>query len=673
MTPLLTLQSTFGFDSFRPHQEPLVRAILDGRDAFAALPTGGGKSLCYQLPATLLPGLTVVVSPLIALMQDQVDAAVQNGLKAAFLNSSQDSDEASAVWTRIRSGEVKLLYVSPERLALDGFREALSGVATAAKASYSALSEPTLAPVDSTDTDASPPPGVPSAPRSTAAHEPSPSIDPQEHNGISLFAIDEAHCISEWGHEFRPDYRALGILRSEFPDVPIAAFTATATERVQSDVIRILGLRDPLVVRASFDRKEIFYRVRRKAKVGDQITRFVRDQGGDAGIVYRATRKSVEQTAAALKKAGIAAEPYHAGLPDEDRRDTQRAFVRDEVQVVVATIAFGMGIDKSNVRWIVHGDLPRSLEAYYQETGRAGRDGEDAEALLLYGPQDLATNRYHIDRMEIDAERERAHAALNEMHRFANARVCRRIGLLAHFGEEHTGSCATCDNCTSTVTARDRSVDAQKAMSAMIRTGQRFGAHHIADILCGMETDRVLQLRHDELPTFGVGAETSRPDWLAFIGDLEASALVARTDGARSGLALTAAGREVLAGRESFVLREEEENLKRGAGRSGQRTRQSSGGSDEPGHARLDGYPPPEGGESLADEELYQALRDLRTRLAREQSVPPYVVFSDKSLRDMVRRRPSSRAAFLNVHGVGEKKAARYADEFIACIHAING
>ncbi len=637
---LATLQSTFGFSSFRPHQEPIVQAILSGRDAFAALPTGGGKSLCYQLPATLLPGLTVVVSPLIALMQDQVDAAVQNGLPAAFLNSAQTPQETAEAWSRIRTGEVRLLYVSPERLALDGFRDALTEAAATADARRHVVTETVEAG---------------GARDGTAATEPVGD----NHAPIALFAIDEAHCISEWGHEFRPDYRALGVLRSEFPGVPIAAFTATATERVQQDVIRILDLHDPHVVRASFDRKEIFYRVRRKKKVGDQITAFVRSRNDDPGIVYRATRKSVEQTATALRKAGIAASPYHAGLPDDERRDTQRAFVRDEVQVVVATIAFGMGIDKSNVRWIVHGDLPRSLEAYYQETGRAGRDGEAAEALLLYGPQDLATNRYHIDRMEIDAERERAHAALNEMHRFANARVCRRIGLLAHFGETHAGECAACDNCTGAVTARDRTVDAQKAMSAMVRTGQRFGAHHIADILCGIETDRILQLSHDDLPTFGVGSDTSRPDWLAFIGDLEAAALVARTDGARSGLALTPTGRDVLRGVESFVLRVEDDA----------EVPRATGGA---ARSRLDGYPAPESTElhagSLQDEELYASLRELRTRLAREQSVPPYVVFSDKSLRDMVRRRPQSRSAFLNVHGVGEKKADRYADAFLECI-----
>jgi ATP-dependent DNA helicase RecQ len=623
------LSHSFGFRTFRPHQEAIVEAILAGRDVFAALPTGGGKSLCYQLPALMIDGLTVVVSPLIALMQDQVDAAVQNGIPAAFLNSSLNAEEARAVWRRLAAGELRLLYVSPERIALDGFRAHLREI------------------------------------------------------GVNLFAIDEAHCISEWGHEFRPDYRALSVLRSEFPGTTIAAFTATATDHVQADVIRLLGLREPLAVRGDFDRREIFYSVVRKSNPAGQIRDFVVRRRGEPGIVYRATRKAVEQTATQLTRHGIRAVPYHAGLSDEDRRVNQERFVRDEVDVVVATIAFGMGIDKSNVRWVLHGDLPRSLEAYYQESGRAGRDGETAEARLLYGPQDLATIRYHIDRMEVDEERERAELSLRGMLRYVNAGVCRRIQLLAHFGQQHPGDCAGCDVCTGDQISVDRSVDAQKAMSAIVRTGERFGAHHIADIVAGHDTERVRRFRHDRLPTFGVGSDTPRDAWLVLIQDLEAAGHLRRRDGARSGLVVSESGRRVLFGKESFASVADHGGRAAGHGSSGGRL---SGGRRSGEHRHVgpvagsgaraggaavagSGGADEEPALSAADQEaLFQCLRALRRRFAREQGVPPYVVFSDKSLKSMVRLCPSTPEAFLGVNGVGDAKAARYGDAFLAAI-----
>jgi ATP-dependent DNA helicase RecQ len=392
------LKRYFGFDRFRPNQEEIIREVLAGRDVFAALPTGGGKSLCYQLPALLRDGLTVVVSPLISLMKDQVDAAQENGIPAAFLNSSLSVEESRDTWKALATGRVKLLYVSPERLSLPEFRKALGQF------------------------------------------------------GLSLVAVDEAHCISEWGHEFRPDYRSLGLLRAEFPGVPIAAFTATATRKVQDDVVQLLGLHHPLIVRASFDRREIFYRVMRKERDGDsQILWFVSAHPDQAGIVYRSTRKAVENTAAILRARGISAVSYHAGLEDEERRARQESFVKDEVTVVVATIAFGMGIDKSNVRWVMHGDLPRSLESYYQETGRAARDGEDADTLLLYGPKDIATIRWHIGKVESQEERDRAEGRLREILRYVESSSCRRIPLLAHFNEHHSGDCGRCDVCAGEV------------------------------------------------------------------------------------------------------------------------------------------------------------------------------------------------------------------------------
>ncbi len=604
-SPQEALRQAFGFTSFRPHQGEIVDAILAGHDVFATLPTGGGKSLCYQLPSLLLPGLTVVVSPLIALMEDQVTAARQNGLPAAFLNSSLGLSAQRQIWSQVASGDVRLLYVSPERLALPEFRDRLRALE------------------------------------------------------ISLFAVDEAHCISEWGHEFRPDYRQLQGLRGEFPGVPLAAFTATATPEVQRDVISLLSLRDPLVVRASFDRPEIFYRVLRKKKPASQVLDYVRSRADEPGIIYRATRKSVDGTTAALKRAGIRALSYHAGLTDEERRENQRAFVRDQAQVVVATIAFGMGIDKANVRWILHADLPRSIEAYYQETGRAGRDGEPADACLLFGGQDIAQIRYHIDRMQVAGERERAQGSLRGILRYANAGVCRRVQLLAHFHETHPGSCGGCDVCDGSVQTTDHSVAAQKAMSAMVRTGERFGSHHIADIVTGNQTDRTRELRHDQLPTFGVGAERPRDWWLGLLNDLEAAGLVRRRDGARSGLSLTSAGREVLFGRQTFVVSEREpvRFAHPSAAPVTAQTNESPSG-DQPSAELL----------SAEQETLFQSLRTLRTQLAREQGVPPYVVFSDRSLRSMAMLLPTDEAAFLQVHGVGETKAARYGEQFLSLI-----
>ena len=583
-----TLGRSFGFATFRPHQREIIEAILGGRDVFAAMPTGGGKSLCYQLPSLLLPGLVVVVSPLIALMHDQVEGARQDGLGAAALNSSLDPAAAREVWHDVARGAVRLLYVSPERLAMDGFRGRL-----------------------------------------------------HDHD-VSLFAIDEAHCISEWGHEFRPDYRSLAILRSEFPEPPIAAFTATATRVVQDDVIRLLQLRSPLSVRGNFDRPEIFYRVLRKERVTDQIFSFVRSRADQPGIVYRATRRAAEQTTAHLAAHGISAVAYHAGLPDSDRQENQNRFVRDEVQVVVATIAFGMGIDKSNVRWIVHGDLPRSLEAYYQGTGRAGRDGDPAVACLFYGPQDIMTIRYHIDRMVSDDERDRATRSLQEMIRFAESGVCRRIQLLAHFNQAHGGECKGCDVCAGEIRTIDQTTAAQKAMSAMVRTGERFGAHHVADIVTGEASERVRRLGHDRLPTFGVGRDHSHAWWVRLVQDLEAAGLIRRRDGARSGLMLAPEGRAVLTGARMVRLVERPE--------SPARTRAAAAEDTRP----------------TADQErLFDRLRALRTKLARERGVPPYVIFSDKSLRAMASIRPSDTAAFLSIPGVGMHKAELYAATFL--------
>ncbi len=601
---LVILKRSFGFDSFRPNQAEIVEAFLDGSDVFAALPTGGGKSLCYQLPALLRDGLTVVVSPLIALMKDQVDAARENGLAAAYLNSSLSAEEARTVKAQLHQGGVKLLYVSPERLALSEFRATL------------------------------------------------------RFCNVAAFAIDEAHCISEWGHEFRPDYRALSSLRAEFPEVPIAAFTATATAEVQTDVIRQLGLVKPVVIRASFNRLEITYRVRRKSTVNRQIVAFVSERVGEPGIVYRATRNATEETAEALIRDGIAAAAYHAGLPDAVRAEVQERFVRDELQVVVATIAFGMGIDKSNVRWILHGDLPRSVEGYYQETGRAGRDGEPAEALLLWSPQDIAKVRYHIGRMTVEEERSAAERRLREIIAYADSGVCRRQVLLAHFNEEHPGGCGGCDVCCGELDTEDLTIPAQKLLSAAVRTGEVFGAHHLADVLVGECTDRVRERGHDQLPTFGVGAERDRSWWLSLARDLEAASYLSRRVGAngrRGGFQLTARGRELVRGRLSYV------SAQRGAPVPSPRAAPGVPGERSEGPPAL-----------LRDdqEELFRCLRSLRKRIAGERGVPPYVVFSDKSLRVMALNRPTDRQALLRCHGVGERKLEAYGAAFLEAIRA---
>jgi ATP-dependent DNA helicase RecQ len=619
------LHKHFGFSSFRANQEEIVRAILRGRDVFAAMPTGGGKSLCYQLPALIEEGLTVVVSPLISLMKDQVDGARKNGIPASFLNSSLSAEEAAKTRQELTQGRIKLLYVSPERLSIPDFRQRL------------------------------------------------------ESFGLSLIAVDEAHCISEWGHEFRPDYRALGLLRNELPDVPIAAFTATATRQVQDDVVRLLGLKEPFIVRASFDRPEIFYRVIAKEGSADvQLLDFIRQRKGQPGIVYRSTRKAVEKTASFLCDHGVSAAAYHAGIEDEDRKRRQEAFVKDEVLVVVATIAFGMGIDKSNVRWVLHGDLPRSIEGYYQETGRAARDGERADTALFFSPGDIASIRWHIDKIESPVERTRAEASLRDILRYVESSGCRRRQLLAHFGEEHPGNCGRCDVCAGEIALEDLTEDARKALSAAVRTGERFGAHHLADIVVGNATDKVMERGHHMLPTFGIGKEHDKNWWLSLIRELAAGDYLLRGEGETAGFHLSARGRLLLNGKESFLASRPTDR----AGHAKERptrertTRERAAGKraaiELPARAEQASITAPDDGTSafhrLDEDELFQCLKRVRSRIARAREVPPYVVFSDKTLRVFVKNRPTDSAALLRCHGVGDFKLEEYGDAFLKAI-----
>ena len=603
------LQDLFGFDSFRPQQEDIVSSILDKRDAFVVMPTGGGKSLCYQLPAHIMDGTCMVISPLISLMKDQVDAALATGLRASFLNSSLSASMKRQVETQLVSGELDLVYVSPERFAMPGFVATLKRV------------------------------------------------------DLSFVAIDEAHCVSEWGHDFRPDYLNLSSIAREFPDVPVTAFTATATHRVQEDIVEKLALRNPHVVRASFNRPNLFYKAVPKDRPGDQILKFVRAHVGESGIVYRTTRKSVEQTADKLRKHGIMALPYHAGLDDAVRVRNQDAFNKDEVDVIVATIAFGMGIDKSNVRYVLHGDLPKNVESYYQETGRAGRDGEPALCLLLFGYGDIPKIRFFIDQVADDAERERSIRCLNDMVNYATLHACRRKQLLNYFGETYPpaetsegggqesdspstnrSSAPCCDVCSGEVESIDATRDAQILMSAIARTGERFGINHIVEVVIGADTERIRRLGHNMIKTFGVGKDQDKRHWRMLVDNLLAQGLIKQTAGEYPVLQLLPASRDVLFGKkEVSVLK----TLRKVGKRSLQRT-------------RLEGEP--------YDENLFEKLRFLRKKLASTQGVPPFVIFSDRTLHEMASHLPTTEVELLAISGVGETKLSRYGTQFMEAI-----
>ncbi len=585
-----TLKKVFGFEAFRPNQEAIIENILNKKDVFAVMPTGGGKSLCYQLPARIMKGTIVVISPLISLMKDQVDAAAENGISAAFINSSLSPGEASAVYRRLRDHSLELLYIAPERFAIPGFQEILSAVQ------------------------------------------------------VPLFAVDEAHCISEWGHDFRPDYLSLSGIAETFPDTPVAAFTATATKKVQEDIIGKLGLRSPFTVRASFNRPNLFYRVKAKRGLESQLLEFLADHAGEPGIIYRTTRDSVDALAGTLTDNGIKALPYHAGLTQKERKKNQEAFNRDEAGIIVATIAFGMGIDKSNVRFVIHADLPKNIEGYYQETGRAGRDGEPAECILFFGREDIPRIRYFIDRIPDDRERAIATEKLYQMVRYASHNVCRRSHLLGYFGEDYGGeSCNACDICTGIVEKVDITVDAQILMSAVSRTGQRFGIRHIIDIVTGADTRRIRELRHNEIKTYGAGSHRDKKHWQFIVDELLAQDTICQDGDRYPVLKLTEKGRGILFGKEKIsALKRQEPEKKQRAGR---------GGEFEP-----------------YDEELFSRLRALRKKLADEQQVPPYIIFSDRSLHEMCRYYPSSLSEMAEISGVGDAKLQRYGDGFTRAI-----
>ena len=610
------LADVFGYSTFRPHQEKIVRAVLAGRDVFAVMPTGGGKSLCYQLPALLLPSVTVVVSPLLSLMKDQVDAARRNGINAATINSVTTTEEWRFIMDELDARRLKLLYVSPERFNSDGFKETLR------------------------------------------------RADP------SFFAIDEAHCVSQWGHNFREDYLQLGQIADLFPDRPIAAFTATATEQVGLDVKTSLKLRDPFCVVASFDRPNLFYQIAYKDDFDRQLLDFLRDvDEGEPGIVYRSTRKKVEQTTEFLRKSGYKAEGYHAGMSDDQRIKTQENFANDTTQIVVATVAFGMGIDKSNVRFVVHGDLPADVESYYQETGRAGRDGAPARCALFYGYQDVAIRRKFLDDYEDVVAREAAAKRLDEMVRFAESDGCRRVNLLRYFGETYrpidltsddaatrpvATRCGACDFCVGTAERVDATIDAQKALSAMQRTGNRFGAGHIADILVGSKTEKVVAMGHDELPTFGVGADKSKRYWRYLIQALLTQGIAALAPDCDFPIPQVAPlGWDVMRGKREVKIRKRPDGKKKKDAKPLLKT-----AANIYDKSSLDG----------PDRRLFETLRTLRAAIAGAERVPPYVVFTDKTLVDMSRLKPTTPDDFLLVNGVGRAKLQNFGEEFMDAI-----
>ena len=607
-SPQEILHTTFGYPAFRGDQEAIVDHVIGGGDALVLMPTGGGKSLCFQIPALARDGTAIVVSPLIALMQDQVEALLQLGVKAAFLNSTLDARSASQLEQRLLNGELDLLYVAPERLLTSRF------------------------------------------------------IDLLGRTTISLFAIDEAHCVSQWGHDFRPEYRQLSMLHERFPDIPRIALTATADAPTRKEIVERLALESARQFVASFDRPNIRYRVVQKHEPRKQLLEFLTDHEGDAGIIYCLSRKKVEETAGFLITEGVKALPYHAGLDTSVRATNQQRFLKEDGVVMVATIAFGMGIDKPDVRFVAHMDLPKSMEGYYQETGRAGRDGQAANAWLTYGMADVVMLRQMVDGGEASEERKRVERQkLDALLGFCESTRCRRQTLLQYFGEAMPKPCGNCDNCLEPPATWDGTTAAQKAMSAVYRTGQRFGVVHLIDVLLGKNTERVQQFGHDQLSTFGIGSDLTEVAWRGVFRQLTASGLLAVDVEGFGGLKLTAESRDVLKGGKTVTFRVEE--IKKATRKTkktafGETRESASGGRAVRGNVR------PE------DERLWEALREERLKFSREQNVPPYVIFHDATLMEMLKRRPKDLAEFATISGVGANKLERYGKAFLAVLDA---
>lgn len=593
--PLLQkLGEVFGFRSFRPGQEGIVRALAGGQDCFVLMPTGGGKSLCFQLPALVRSGTAIVVSPLIALMKDQVDSLRQLGVAAACYHSALPAAESRQLLAQLHAGELDLLYVAPERLLSDGFQARLA------------------------DLD------------------------------IPLIAIDEAHCISQWGHDFRPEYLQLPILRQLFPGVPLAALTATADPQTRKDIVGRLGLEQAHTHIASFDRPNIRYTVLEKARPFEQLQRFLGRHQGESGIVYALSRKRTEEIASKLKAAGYRAAAYHAGLPDKQRHATQEAFLRDDIDIVVATVAFGMGIDKPNVRFVVHHDLPKNLESYYQETGRAGRDGLPSEALLLFGYGDIALVRGLIEQSDNQEQIRIEIHKLNAMVGYGEERGCRRRTLLGYFGEDLGEDCGNCDTCLDPPETYDATEEARKALSCVYRVGQRFGVGYVIEVLRGADNERVRKNGHETLSTYGIGADRSTDHWSSLLRQLIHLGYLIQDIGSYSVLKLTEKARPLLRGEETLELAKPRVKVK--AVKKPKRRRGPVGDYDEA---------------------LFERLRTLRKQLADQEGVPPYMVFSDASLAEMAEQVPQTATDLLQINGVGQKKLERWGGDFLGVLNEV--
>ena len=584
------LKQYFGYDQFRPLQADIITHVLAKNNAFFLMPTGGGKSLCYQLPALKFSGITLVISPLIALMKDQVDALRANGISAEFINSTLELSEIAQIENKARTGELKILYVAPERLALDYFQSFLKTLK------------------------------------------------------ISLIAIDEAHCISEWGHDFRPDYRNLAKLRKLFPSVPVMALTATATDQVREDIVRQLEMQEAQVFISSFNRPNLFYVVRPKKNAFANLINLLKKYPNQSVIIYCFSRKDTENIAADLRREGFGAAAYHAGLENEQRRETQEKFVRDEVQIIVATIAFGMGIDKPDVRLVVHYSLPKSIEGYYQETGRAGRDGLPSECVLFYSYGDTMKHNFFLRDIQNEAERESAQKKLAQVVEYAELRTCRREYLLQYFSEKQEAeNCSGCDICLTPKEEVDATIITQKILSVIVRTGERFGGRHIISVLRGARVKKIFELGHDNLSVYGIAKNASEEELRYFISLLLIKGFIAKHNGEYPTLYLTNRGKIFLNNREKIILpapqfEEESESVER------------------------------KKGALEYDTGLFEELRALRKNLADQKSVPPFVIFSDVALREMAYYFPANKDSFLQISGVGAMKLAQYGEKFISII-----
>lgn len=575
------LQKYFGYTSFYPLQEEIIKEVLKRKDIFVLMPTGGGKSLCYQLPAMIFEGITIVISPLISLMKDQVDGLIADGIPAIFINSSLSYSNITARKRSLSNNAIKILYIAPERLVMPEFLQFLQGLK------------------------------------------------------VSLFAIDESHCISEWGHDFRPEYRQLKILKEKFPDVPVMALTATATPIVQKDIIFQLKLSDCKIFNASFNRKNLYYQVRPKEHPYHQILRYLETRKNDSGIIYCQSRKTAESLAKSLQSDGYRALPYHAGLTPEVRTENQERFIRDDVEIIVATIAFGMGIDKPNVRYVIHYDLPKSIEGYYQETGRAGRDGLKSDCILFFSYGDKFKIEHFIEQKEDEKDRQAAYRQLREVVQYCESNVCRRRVLLAYFGERYDeAGCGNCDVCVEPRERFDGTIAAQKILSCVYRTGERFGVQYIINVLQGSKSQKILQNRHDTIKTYGVGKEYSKSQWQSFIRELIQLGYVNLDGDKYPILRLNEEGRKVLFHNEQvFLTKPEESRL----------------------ISKIDA------GDQY-DRVLFERLKVLRKTLADQEGVPPYVIFHDTSLKEMSIYYPQSPSDLHRISGVGERKVNRYGD-----------